>query len=48
MLRHVLEGSPIAGKPHVLARLPEIYTRFMLAVDSPVYPSSFPATQALA
>ena len=35
MLRHVLEGSSIAGKPHVLARLPEIYTRFMLAVDSP-------------
>ena len=33
-MRHVLEGSSIAGKPHVLARLPEIYTRFMLAVDS--------------
>jgi hypothetical protein len=48
MLRHVLEGSPIAGKPHVLARLPEIYTRFMLAVDSPVQPSSFPAMPALA
>lgn len=48
MLRHVLEGSPIAGKPHVLARLPEIYTRFMLAVDSPVQPSSFPAASALA
>ena len=48
MLRHVLEQSPIAGKPHVLARLPEIYTRFMLAVDSPVQPSSFPAMPALA
>jgi LAS superfamily LD-carboxypeptidase LdcB len=35
MLRQVLEASAIAGKPHVLARLPEIYTRFMLAVDSP-------------
>jgi len=35
MLRQVLDASPIAGKPHVLARLPEIYTRFMLAVDSP-------------
>ena len=46
MLRHVLEGSSIAGKPHVLARLPEIYTRFMLAVDSPVQPSSFPAASA--
>jgi len=48
MLRHVLEGSAIAGRPHVLARLPEIYTRFMLAVDSPVQTSSFPATPALA
>ena len=48
MLRHVLEGSAIAGKPHVLARLPEIYTRFMLAVDSPAQPSSFPAASALA
>lgn len=33
MLRRVLEASSIAGKPHVLARLPEIYTRFLLAVD---------------
>ena len=35
MLRHVLEGSGILGKPHVLARLPEIYTRFLLAIDGP-------------
>jgi LAS superfamily LD-carboxypeptidase LdcB len=35
MLRQVLEASSIAGKPHVLARLPEIYTRFLLAIDSP-------------
>jgi LAS superfamily LD-carboxypeptidase LdcB len=35
MLRQVIDGSAIAGKPHVLARLPEIYTRFLLAVDSP-------------
>jgi LAS superfamily LD-carboxypeptidase LdcB len=35
LLRHVLEDSAIEGKPHVLARLPEIYTRFMLAVDPP-------------
>jgi LAS superfamily LD-carboxypeptidase LdcB len=48
MLRHVLEQSSIAGKPYVLSRLPEIYTRFMLAVDSPVQPSSFPAMPALA
>ncbi|MBL8271750.1 M15 family metallopeptidase [Steroidobacter sp.] len=34
-LRRVLEGSSIEGKPHVLARLPEIYTRFLLAVDAP-------------
>lgn len=34
-LRHVLDASAIAGKPHVLARLPEIYTRFLLAVDGP-------------
>jgi LAS superfamily LD-carboxypeptidase LdcB len=36
MLRQVLEGSSIAGKPYVLARLPEIYTRFMLAIDGPI------------
>jgi LAS superfamily LD-carboxypeptidase LdcB len=35
MLRHVIETSSIAGKPYVLARLPEIYTRFMLSIDSP-------------
>ena len=35
MLRQVLESSSIAGKPHVLARLPEIYTRFLLAIDGP-------------
>jgi LAS superfamily LD-carboxypeptidase LdcB len=35
MLRQVIEGSAIAGKPYVLARLPEIYTRFLLAIDSP-------------
>jgi LAS superfamily LD-carboxypeptidase LdcB len=34
-LRRVLEASNIEGKAHVLARLPEIYTRFLLAVDSP-------------
>lgn len=35
-LRRVLENSPIEGKPQVLARLPEIYTRFLLAIDMPV------------
>ena len=34
-LRRVLETSSIEGKTQVLARLPEIYTRFLLAVDSP-------------
>jgi len=34
-LRRVLETSSIEGKPQVLARLPEIYTRFLLAVDAP-------------
>ncbi|HEY6642105.1 M15 family metallopeptidase [Povalibacter sp.] len=33
MLRQAIEASAIAGKPHVLARLPEIYTRFMLTID---------------
>ena len=35
MLRQVIDSSPISGKPHVLARLPEIYTRFMLTIDGP-------------
>ena len=35
MLRQVIEASSIAGKPFVLARLPEIYTRFLLAIDGP-------------
>jgi hypothetical protein len=34
LLRQVLEGSEIAGKAHVLTRLPEIYTRYMLAIDA--------------
>jgi len=35
LLRQALESSSIAGKPHVLARLPEIYTRFLLSIDPP-------------
>ncbi len=35
MLRQVIDTSPIEGKSHVLARLPEIYTRFMLSIDGP-------------
>lgn len=34
-LRRVLEHSDIEGKQQVLARLPEIYTRFLLAIDLP-------------
>jgi LAS superfamily LD-carboxypeptidase LdcB len=34
-LRQVVESSAIAGKPFVLARLPEIYTRFLLTIDAP-------------
>ena len=35
VLRRALAGSTILGKREVLERLPEIYTRFILAVDSP-------------
>ncbi|MET0498465.1 MAG: M15 family metallopeptidase [Steroidobacteraceae bacterium] len=34
-LRQVLDASSIAGKPYVMARLPEIYTRFLLSIDTP-------------
>jgi len=39
-LRHVLEASEIAGKSHVLNRLPEIYTRYLLSIDPPPPKSS--------
>ncbi|MGE0114749.1 MAG: M15 family metallopeptidase [Steroidobacteraceae bacterium] len=35
MLRRVLDQSEMEGKAEVLARLPEIYTRFLLAIDLP-------------
>ena len=35
MLRQVLESSVLSGKAQVLARLPEIYTRFLLTIDGP-------------
>lgn len=35
MLRQVIDASTLSGKPFVLARLPEIYTRFLLAIDAP-------------
>lgn len=34
-LRKILEASGIEGRQQVLMRLPEIYTRFLLAVDPP-------------
>jgi LAS superfamily LD-carboxypeptidase LdcB len=35
VLRRAIEGSALACKGQVLARLPEIYTRFVLAIDPP-------------
>ena len=35
VLRRAVAGSAVLGKEQVLERLPEIYTRFILAVDSP-------------
>jgi hypothetical protein len=34
VLRRAVAGSGVLGREQVLERLPEIYTRFMLAVDS--------------
>ena len=36
VLRRAVETSEMLGKAQVLERLPEIYTRFILAVDPPV------------
>ncbi|MEY4933352.1 MAG: hypothetical protein RLZZ403_1672 [Pseudomonadota bacterium] len=35
VLRRAIEGSALACKAQVLSRLPEIYTRFVLAIDRP-------------
>ncbi|MBC7983468.1 MAG: M15 family metallopeptidase [Candidatus Obscuribacterales bacterium] len=35
VLRRALVDAELEGKAHILARLPEIYTRYLLAVDSP-------------
>jgi LAS superfamily LD-carboxypeptidase LdcB len=35
VLRRAIDGSNLACKAQVLSRLPEIYTRFMLAIDPP-------------
>jgi len=34
VLRRAVAGSNVLGKDQLLERLPEIYTRFILAVDS--------------
>lgn len=39
-LKRAIAESELLGKQHVLERLPEIYTRFILAVDSPATPAS--------
>lgn len=36
VLRRAVAGSGILGRDEVLERLPEIYTRFILAVDAPL------------
>jgi LAS superfamily LD-carboxypeptidase LdcB len=36
-LRRALSESELEGKNELLARLPEIYTRYMLAIDAPNY-----------
>jgi LAS superfamily LD-carboxypeptidase LdcB len=38
VLRRAIAESDVLGKAQVLERLPEIYTRFILAVDRPVAP----------
>jgi len=35
VLRSALSESELAGKPYVLDRLPEIYTRYLLNIDAP-------------
>jgi LAS superfamily LD-carboxypeptidase LdcB len=45
VLRRALASSDILGKEQVLERLPEIYTRFILAVDSPPATAGCPASR---
>jgi hypothetical protein len=35
VLRRTLGESELEGKPYVLDRLPEIYTRYLLNIDAP-------------
>jgi hypothetical protein len=47
VLRAAIVDGDMLGKDYVLDRLPEIYTRFILAVDPPFLPER-PGTTALA
>jgi len=46
--KRAIAGSEILGKAYVLERLPEIYTRFILAVDAPAAPAATHAYAARA
>ena len=35
VLREAIEGAEMPGKQAVLARLPELYEKYVLAVDEP-------------
>lgn len=48
VLRAAVAGSPMAGKAAVLDRLPEIYTRFILATDPPPGAAGRPEKPGLA
>lgn len=46
VLKRAIAGSQMLGKAQVLERLPEIYTRFILAVDSPAPPPPCAASRS--
>jgi LAS superfamily LD-carboxypeptidase LdcB len=48
VLKRAISDSELAGRSYVLERLPEIYTRFILAVDAPPVPGSVAAYAARA
>ena len=48
VLRRAIADSDVLGKSYVLERLPEIYTRFILAVDAPPARTVVPAYAARA
>ncbi len=48
VLKRAIADSEIEGRDYVLERLPEIYTRFILAVDAPPARTAVPACAARA